>query len=178
MTFSWFLVLVCIITIITKLSLYIYTKYLNKKYHSILLKANMKDHRNDCVVTTFTLISVLLYLFKKITWFDSLVGIGISIWILYTGITIFIESYNVLMDISIDKETENKIRDIINNHKKVQEVLNISTVPTGSKHIVFITIVVDGNMSTFDSHTLANTIEEEISKIDKIYRTIAHVEPK
>ena len=177
MTFSWFLVIVCIITIITKLSLYLYTKHLNTKYHSILLKANMKDHRNDCFVTTFTLVSVLLYLFKGITWFDSIVGIGISIWIFHTGITIFIESYNVLMDISVDKETSDKIKDIIHKHKEVKKLINLASVPTGSKHIIFITIAVDGNMSTFDSHHLADTIETEISKIDKIYKTIAHVEP-
>lgn len=62
--FSWFLVVVCIITILTKLGLFIYTYNLNKKYNSILLDANMKDHRNDCIVTSFTLLSVLLSLFR------------------------------------------------------------------------------------------------------------------
>jgi len=78
MIFSWFLVFVCIATIITKLCLYFYTKRAYKKYNSILLEANMKDHRNDCIVTSFTLISVLLTL-ANIYWFDSIVGIGISI---------------------------------------------------------------------------------------------------
>ncbi len=174
--FSWFLVSVCIITIITKLFLYLYTKHQQKKYNSILLKANMKDHRNDCFVTTFTLISVLLSL-KGITWFDSIVGLGISIWIFYTGITIFIESYNVLMDISVDKETTDKITTIIKKHKEVKEIINIASVPTGSKYMIFITFSVDGNMKTFDSHHLADVIELEISKLDNIYTVIAHVEP-
>ena len=60
----------------------------------------MKDHKNDCILTSFTLLSIILSLFG-IYWFDSVVGIGISIWIGYTGISIFLESYNVLMDISI-----------------------------------------------------------------------------
>ena len=64
--FSWFLILVCIITIITKFSLYLYTRNLYKKYDNVLLKANMNDHRNDCIVTTFTLISVLLTLVRHI----------------------------------------------------------------------------------------------------------------
>jgi len=58
--FSWFLVAVCIATIVTKLFLFFYTLKAYKKYNSILLEANMKDHRNDCIVTTFTLISVIL----------------------------------------------------------------------------------------------------------------------
>ncbi len=103
-TFSWFLVAVCVCTIIVKLLLFLYTYSLSKKYKNILLKANMNDHRNDCIVTSFTLVSIILGIFG-IYWFDSVVGIGISIWICYTGVKIFIESYNVLMDISIDEDT-------------------------------------------------------------------------
>ena len=140
--FSWLLVAVCIITIVTKLILYFYTKHQFKKFNSILLEANMKDHRNDCFITSFTLISVLLSL-KGITWFDSVVGIGISVWIFYTGITIFIESYNVLMDISVDKETCEKIENIINKHADVKKIVSIASVPTGPKYIIFITFAVD-----------------------------------
>ena len=89
--FSWWLVVVCIITIITKLFLFLYTRLMYKKYNNILLEASMEDHRNDCVITTFSLISILLSL-KGINWFDSIVGIGISAWICKTGIGIFIES--------------------------------------------------------------------------------------
>ena len=58
--YSIYLVIVCIITIIIKILLFIYTNRLNKKYNNILLQANSKDHFNDCIVTTFTLISVLV----------------------------------------------------------------------------------------------------------------------
>ena len=137
--FSWFLIIVCIVTIIVKLSLFLYTYLANKKYHSILLEANMKDHRNDCIVTAFTLISVILTLFN-IYWFDGVVGIGISIWICYTGISIFIESYNVLMDISIDEKTKDLILKIAHNYNEIQDVKNIISTPVGDKYLVFITI--------------------------------------
>lgn len=175
--FTCFLVVVCIVTIVTKLCLFAYTKYAYQKHNSILLEANMKDHKNDCIVTTFTLISVLLTL-ANIYWFDSIVGIGISIWICYTGISIFIESYNVLMDISVDDNTKNLILDIANGFKEIQEIKSIVSTPVGDKFLVFITICVDGNMSTFDSHQLADNLEFTVSDLDKIYKTIVHVEPK
>ena len=123
--FSWFLVLVCILTIIIKLCLYLYTKKASKLCKNILLESNMKDHRNDCIVTSFTLISILLTLFG-IYWFDGIVGIGISIWIGYTGISIFMESYNVLMDISVNEKTKDLILNIINSYKEVKKIDNIS----------------------------------------------------
>lgn len=174
--FSWLLVVVCIITIITKFSLFLYTRKVAKKYSNILLESNMQDHRNDCIVTSFTLLSIILTLFD-IHWFDSVVGIGISLWIAYTGITIFMESYNVLMDISVDEKTKNIIMDIIHTYSEIKKVDNISSTPIGSQYIIFITIGLDGNMPTFESHKLADSLEKDVSKLNNIYKTIVHVNP-
>lgn len=176
LTFSWLLVITCFITIGVKAFLYLYTRSAAKKYDNILLKANMNDHRNDCIVTTFTLISVLLSL-KGIYWFDSLTGIGISIWIGYTGFKFFIESYNVLMDISVDDKTKDLILDIVNSYKDIKSVQSISSTPVGYKYIIVLVINVDGNMSTFESHSLADTIEKSVCALDNVYKTIVHVEP-
>lgn len=175
-TFSWWLVTVCIITISTKLALYFYTRAMYKKCNNILLQASMADHRNDCIITTFTLISILLSL-KGITWFDSVVGIGISAWICKTGIGIFIESYNILMDMSIDEQTKDTIISIINSNKEVKGINEISSTPVGYQYIVFLTIVVDGQMTTFDSHNLADKLEKDITKLGNVYKAIVHVEP-
>jgi cation diffusion facilitator family transporter len=174
--FSWFLVLVCIITIITKLILYIYVKQLLKNEENILLEANMEDHRNDCIVTTFTLISVLLTK-VNIYWFDSIVGIGISLWICYTGTKIFMESYNILMDISVDEGTKDLIITIANNNDGIKEIRSIISTPIGYKYIIILTIAVSGEMTTIDSHNLADKLESDIAKLDKVDKAIVHVEP-
>ncbi len=174
--FSWMLIIVCIITICSKLFLFFYARSIYKTNKSILLEANMQDHRNDCILTTCTLISTLLAL-KGIYWFDGIVGILISGWIFYSGIKIFIESYNILMDISIDENTKDIILDIIHTYDNIKNVNNISSTPVGDKYMVFITISVDGNMSTFDSHNLADDLELTVSNLDKVYKTIVHVEP-
>lgn len=174
--YSVLLVIVCIVTIITKLLLFIYTNKLNKKYNNILLKANSKDHFNDCIVTSFTLISILLAS-KGIYWVDGVVGLGIAIWICYTGIKIFIESYNVLMDISIDENTKDIILDLAHNYKEIKSVENIYSTPSGYKHIIILTICLDGTMSTFDSHNLADNLERDIKLIDTVSDVIIHVNP-
>ena len=174
--FSWWLVIVCIVTIIIKAILFFYTKNMHKKYNNILLEASMADHRNDCIITTFTLISVLLSL-KGITWFDSIVGIAISAWIFKTGIEIFIESYNILMDVSIDEKTKDIILDLVHAYKEIKGVNELSSTPVGYQYIVFLTIAVEGNMTTFDSHKLADDLEKTIIKLDKVFKAIVHVEP-
>lgn len=128
MQFSLLLVLVCIITILVKLFLYFYTNKLCKKYDNILLEASKNDHRNDCIVTSFTLCSILSTLIG-ITFLDAIVGIGISIWIAFTGFKIFIESYNILMDKSVDEETKDLILHYVHNYKEIQKIDHLSSSP-------------------------------------------------
>ncbi len=176
LTFSWLLVIVCLVTIITKFLLFLYTSKLSKKYTNILLDSNKKDHRNDCITTCFTLVSILLTL-VNIYWFDGMVGIGISVWICLTGAKIFIESYNVLMDISIDEKTAELILDLAHNYEEIQKLDKIASSPVGYKYIVFLTIYVDGNMSTFESHKLADQLERDVGAIEKVYKAVVHVNP-
>ena len=174
--FSWFLVIVCIITIIVKLSLFLYTNKLSKEFENLLLEANKKDHRNDCVITTFTLISILLSL-VNIYWFDSVVGIGISIWIFYSGLQIFIERFIVLMDKSINEEDINKIIETIKKYPEILKYNHLNTSPVGYKYLVSITIFVDGTLSTFESHSIADKLEKELNSLPFIYLSIIHVNP-
>ncbi|MBQ7410678.1 MAG: cation transporter [Clostridia bacterium] len=174
--FSWILIIVCILTIITKLSLFLYTKNMFKKYDSILLKSNYKDHKNDCLVTTCTLISIVFGYFG-IYWVDGLVGICISIWILLTGIGIFIESYNVLMDVSLDESTKEIIINLVKQHENIKNCYNLYCAPVGYKYLVVFTIAVDGEMSTYESHKLANHLEKDVEQLEKIDKAVVHVHP-
>ena len=176
-TYSFWLIIVCIVTIIIKLFLFVYTDKLYKKYNNLLIKANSKDHRNDCIITFTNLIAALLTLYD-IYWFYGIVGSFIAIWMIITSFKIFKESYDVLMDKSISIETKDKVFEIINKHEEIKNVIHFNSTPVGYKYQISFTIYVDGNMSTFDSHKIANDLEKEIDKnIDEIYLTVIHVNP-
>ncbi len=175
--FSIWLIVVCLVTIIVKLFLFIYTNKIYKKYDNLLVKANSKDHFNDMIITSTNLVSCILSIYG-IYFLDGVVGIIISLWIMYTSIKLFIESYNVLMDKSISIETKNEVYEIIDRHKEIKKVIHFNSTPVGYKYQISFTIYVDGNMSTFDSHDIANKLEKEIIKeIDEIYLVIIHVNP-
>ncbi len=176
-SFSIWLVVVCIITIIVKFILYIYANGVYKKHKSLLLEANAKDHRNDCIITSLNLVACLLSL-EGIYFVDSVVGIGISIWIFIVALKIFLESYDVLMDKAMNTITRDKVYDIISKHKEIREVNHFNATPVGYKYQISFTIFVDGNLSTFDSHSIANGLEKEIDKnIPEVYLTVIHVNP-
>ena len=175
--FSKWLIIVCIVTIIVKLALYIYTYKIYKKHNNLLVKANSDDHRNDCVITFFNLVSCLLTL-KGIYIFDCILGILISLWIMITAYKLFKESYDVLMDKSISDETKNKVYEIIKKHNEIIKIQHFNSTPVGYKYQISFTIFVDGNLYTFDSHNIANKLERQIEKeIEEIYLTVIHVNP-
>jgi divalent metal cation (Fe/Co/Zn/Cd) transporter len=60
----------------------------------------------------------------------ELLAYGISIWILISSGKIFIESYNVLMDMSIDNETKEVILKLISNYEKVKKIEDFYSTPS------------------------------------------------
>ena len=175
--YSIWLVIVCIITIMTKIGLYIYTDKVGKRHHNLLVEANSKDHRNDIFVTSLTLLSVVMS-YYGIRYIDGIVGVLISIWIIYTGGQIFIASYDVLMDKTISNETKDEVMNIISEYPEIVKVNHFNATPVGYKYMVNFSIFVDGNLSTFESHDIADKLEKDIGKrIPEIYLTVIHVNP-
>ena len=175
--YSFNLVIVSIITIIIKFILYLYTKYLYKINPSILIKSNNLDHRNDMFLTMSVLISVILVKYN-IYFVDSLVGIIIAIWFLVGGISIFKESYNVLMDIALPLEIKDKIVKLILKDKNIKYVEDLYSMAIGYNYMVVVTIAVDGKLKTYESHEIANNVEEKIKrKFSNIKEVFIHIHP-
>ena len=176
-TYSIFLIIISVITIVIKICLYYFCRCSLKKYDNLLVKSNMLDHRNDIIVTSFTMLATILSKYG-IYWFDGVVGVGISIWIFITSIMIYRESYDVLMDRAIDNESKNKIINILNSYTTVKKIGLIHSVPVGYNYIIVLTIYVDGRMNTSSSHKIADEIEEKIRKdIKRVEDVFIHVEP-
>ena len=177
LTFSIWLIVVCITTIITKFGLFLYTNILYKKHNNILIKANSIDHRNDCIITSATFLSIIL---SNMGYYyvDAIVGILISLWIFYAAIKLFVESYDVLMDKAMSEETKEKVLKIIERHDEVLKIQHFNATPVGYRYQISFTIYVDGDMTTNDSHKIANALEREIEKeIPEIYLSVIHVNP-
>ena len=175
-TYSKYLLIFCIITIILKFILYKITINVAKKHNNLLVKANAKDHINDCILTSLNLIASV-FGYYGITFVDGVVGSLVVLWIFITAIKLFKESFDVLMDKGMDEILKEEVLKIIEKHPEIKKINHFNSTPIGYQYQVSITIFVDGNMTTFESHEIANTLEKEISALDEIYLTIIHVNP-
>lgn len=175
--FSFWLIIICIVTIVIKLILYFITIKIAKEENNLLIEANSKDHINDVFITSLNLISII-FAYYNIYYIDSIIAMIISILVIISSIKIFIKSYDVLMDKAISIDTKNKVLEIINNHEEIKKIQHFNSTPVGYKYQISFTIFVDGKLSTHESHEIADNLEKEInSKCEEIYLTVIHVNP-
>jgi len=175
-TASWYLITVAIITIVVKLTLFIYTNRLGKLLNNLLVIANSEDHRNDVFVTSGTILGIVMGYFG-ITWVDGAVGICISIWIFYTGIKIFISSFRVLMDTNMDPSLKENTYELIENIEGVNHIDSINAKPVGAGFIMIIKVSVDGEMSVNESHKIASIIKAQVKDIKDVKDAVVHINP-
>ena len=174
--FSIWLVIVCAVTILTKLGLYLYTHKKGKASDNILILANAQDHINDVLVTSSVLIGTIAALFN-VYWLDGIIAIGIAMRICYVGIQVFVESYKVLMDTSMSEGEKEKICDIVKKYGEIDHIDKITSKSVGNKFIVIVKVSVDGNMTVNESHKIAGKLKADILEIKNIYDVIVHINP-
>ncbi len=81
------------------------------------------------------------------------------------------------MDKAIDDDTKDKVLEVVKKYSEVKKITHFNATSVGYKYQISFTIFVDGNMSTYESHDIANKIERELEKIEEIYLTVIHVNP-
>ena len=82
------------------------------------------------------------------------------------------------MDKSISDDTKQKVLDIIKLHPEIKKIRHFNSTPVGYRYQISLTIFVDGNMTTFESHKIADDLEKEIIKtFPEIYLAVIHVNP-
>ena len=175
-TYSIWLILVGLSTILVKLILYVYARRVGKTHNSLLAHANAEDHRNDVFITSLTLLSILSAYFE-LYFIDSIGGMLISFWIAFSGFKIFTGAYNVLMDTSVDLLLMKQFSDIIKAIEGVDHIDAISAKPVGLHFLLIVKISIDANLTVYKGHEIASEVRKKLESIDNIEEVVVHVNP-
>ena len=81
------------------------------------------------------------------------------------------------MDKSLNEDDKEKILEVLKKYPEIKKYNHLNTTPVGYKYLVSITIFVDGNLSTFESHEIADNLENDLDNLDFVYLAIIHVNP-
>ena len=148
-----------------------------KKINSPALKADAWHHRSDALssVAAFVGIGGAMLGFKV---FDPIASIVVAIFVAKVGIEILVGSTNELMDVSIDLEQEEQIKEIAKNTEGVRNLGEIRSRKHGAMAYVDLVICVDGDLTVREGHDIANQLEKDIIREMEFVKGITvHVEP-
>lgn len=114
-SFSLVAVIILAVSILIKVGLWIYNARMAKAIDSDTLKATSIDCRNDAIITLFVLVATIV---EKYTGFmiDGYIGTLVSLFILYSGIRLTIETISPILGKKNDEVLKNKILEKIKEY--------------------------------------------------------------
>ena len=117
--FNIILIIFLIISVLIKLWMFFSYKYVGKQINSGVLIASSKDSLNDVFSTSAVIVATLIGIFFSNIPFDGIIGIIVSIIIVYNGLKIAKETVGLLLGSAPDKQTIRNIYNILINAKYI-----------------------------------------------------------
>ncbi len=174
--FTWWIAGLTALSIPAKIFLYLFNRKKGKAYNLSTLLAAAQDSLNDVLITSAVLAGLFLSEYAGIL-ADGWLGLLVSGFILYSGISIIRDTVTVLVGGKPDQEIGNKILDIIRNYPIIQGYHDFVMHDYGpGKTMASIHVEVDASLSLMDVHEVVDEIEQEILHTLNLPITI-HMDP-
>lgn len=116
--FSWILTGILSVSILVKVWMFSYNRYIGKKIHSPVLIATAKDSLNDVIATGAVIVSTVIGSFVNFP-VDGVIGLLVSALIIYTGFGIAKETVGILLGTPPSKELVEEIRQSVLKSEKI-----------------------------------------------------------
>ena len=176
---GWIALFAALASIVAKEILYRWTAAAGKKIKSPALVANAWHHRTDAISSLPVLIAVGgALIFPSWSFLDRVGAAIVSIFILHAAIKIIWPAIGELIDAGAPEEIQKKIVKIACNTSGVLEAHAVRTRYISSSIQIDMHIVVDGNISVREGHSIADNVEDRIiANIPDVLGVVVHVDP-
>ncbi len=166
-----------LVSIIVKEAMFWYTRHYATMIDSSALMADAWHHRSDAFSSIGSLIGIAgARMGYKIC--EPVASLVICLFILKASYDIFCEAIRKLVDHACNQEIINEIIECAKAEEGVIEVGEILTREFGSKIYVDLLIYANGDISLYESNTIAERVHRSIeSKISKIKHIMVIVRP-
>ena len=147
-----------------------------KKINSDSLKADAWHHRSDAISTIIIVAGAIFG--SSIAWLDGVMGLLVSLLILWATYEIFKSSLGTLIGEKPDEALLTEIKKIISETNPIIEDVHHFIIHTYGEHIVMsVDIRLPNTMSVYDAHNIASEVSSSLFKELRIHATV-HIEPQ
>ena len=143
-----------------------------------MIQANAKNMTNDVILSASVLAGLAISHFFKTPIFDAVTALLVSLWIMKSGIELFMELNIELMDGNTNDilykqlfEAVNSVEGAHNPHRaRIRRMANLLDID--------LDIEVDAAISIYEGHCIAEKVTSAIKeKIENVYDIMVHIEP-
>ena len=167
---------VLVLSIGVKLWMCLFNRDLGRRIGSASLLATAADSRNDCIATSAVLVAALIEGWLNLR-LDGLFGMGIAVFIAYSGITLAKETVSPLLGENADPELREKIVDYIRRQPKVLGYHDLMVHDYGpGQRFASLHVEMDYREDPLDCHDLIDNLERECLRSHNVHLVI-HYDP-
>ncbi len=168
-------ILVMAISLVITIALVMFLNYVAKKTNNMVIKSDALHYKTDVLSNGAILISLVLIYSTGLHLIDAIMGVIISIYIIYSAYEIIKEGVFILLDGSLDKEIVNEIKNIIESENGISNYHYLKTRKSANTNFVDVHLVFNDGISLLKAHSLGDKIEDKIALINEIEEWIINV---
>jgi len=171
------ILVVAVISIVTKELLYRATKKIAVKSHSPALYANAWHHRSDALSSIAVLIGFIA-MKLGFGYGDQIAATAVGLMVILVGIRVAGECVHELTESAVDSETVAHIKEVINSDSSIRRWHKLRTRMVGREVFLDLHILVNPQLNVTAAHEIAERLEKTMDeKITRPVNITVHVEP-
>lgn len=174
--FNGYALMALLLSVVVKLWMYGYNAFIAKKINSTVVKATAIDSINDAVATFVIIVGLVVG--SRVTFpVDGIMGLAISIGIMYAGFKVARDAVIILLGTTPDPELIAKIHYIIKQSKSIKSTHDLKVHDYGPGRIVAsIHAEVPDNLDVVTIHRAIDLVEQQI-KDELGVDIVVHMDP-
>ena len=165
-------------SLIITLGLVLFLNSVAKKTNNMVIKADALHYKTDLFSNGAVLLALGLIAYTGEELIDSILGILIAIYMIYSAVPIIKEGVLMLLDVALPQEDIQKIQDVL-DAEELNDYHYLKTRISGSHIFISVHVVFNVSISLYDAHLVADRIEAKMKVLfdDKIVHTLVHMDP-
>lgn len=168
---------VMVFSIVATAALVAFQRHVIRRTGSVAIRADSLHYVGDVLVNGSVIVALLLTGLLGWPGIDPLFGIGIAFYIVFTAWQIARSSLDMLMDRELPDAERRRIREIAVADPRVAALHDLRTRAAGPNVFIQLHLEMDGRMSLFDAHAVADAVESELMQAFPGAEVIIHQDP-
>ncbi|WP_103649254.1 cation diffusion facilitator family transporter [Campylobacter concisus] len=170
---------VMVFSVVVTLCLVLFLNQISKKSGNLIIKADALHYKIDLFSNLAVIISLLIIKFSGFVMIDAIFGIVISGYIAQSAINLGKDAFGILLDHAASPEVTDEIIKMIKAKQRISDFHYLNTRQSANTIFLTLHLVFDKDISLYDAHEVADSLEAEIREKFKDYswQITTHLDP-